>query len=228
MNQPFNFNDIFKGKFLESFVQSQIRTEDIITTLIVTFLIASFIFFIYKLTTKTAFYSKSFNISTALIALVTASIILAMQANILISLGMVGALSIIRFRTAIKDPMDLLFLFWSISVGLICGTGMFQIAVLGSLGITIGLFVYDLIPMVKAPYLLVINSSNTDIEKPMDAILRRYTRRYKVKARNLSANHVDLTIELMVKGEAELIKSLADLPGVLQVSLLSHDGELKF
>ena len=154
-----NFSDIFKKSFLQGFTGGDISTGRIAATLIVTALIALYIFVIYRVVTRKTFYSKTFNISLTALAVITAAIILAMQSNLVISLGMVGALSIIRFRTAIKDPMDLVFLFWSISIGIICGAGLYEIAVITSLLVTVGIILLDMIPTSKAPMMLVVNAS---------------------------------------------------------------------
>ena len=122
------FNDIFKDNFLDSF-SSNLSIITVCITLIFTFLISLYVFFIYKLTTKNVIYSKKFNITMTLMSIITSAIVLSMQANITVSLGMVGALSIVRFRTAIKEPRDLLFLFWSISNGIIIGSGIYSIAI---------------------------------------------------------------------------------------------------
>ena len=122
------FSDIFKKDFLASYTSDSISTIHIVSVLIITCIIAFYIFMVYRLITKKTFYSKTFNISIASIAVITAAIILAVQSSIVISLGMVGALSIVRFRTAIKEPMDLVFLFWSIAVGICCGAHVVGIA----------------------------------------------------------------------------------------------------
>ena len=153
------FKDVFKKSFLEGFTSMDITTGKIAATLIVTALLALYIFAIYRLVTRKVFYSKNFNISLAVMSLITAAIILAMQSNLVISLGMVGALSIVRFRTAIKDPMDLAFLFWSISIGIICGAGLYEIALVTSVGVTVFILVLDMLPVGKAPMMLVVNSS---------------------------------------------------------------------
>ena len=141
------FSDIFKKSFLEGFNGGNITTGRVAVTLMVTVLLAAYLFFVYYVHSKKSFYDKSFNVSLALISVITAAIVLAMQSNLVISLGMVGALSIVRFRTAIKEPMDLMFLFWSISIGIICGANLFTIAILASLVITIGLLVLELTPI---------------------------------------------------------------------------------
>lgn len=153
-----NFSDVIKKSVMEGFSYADLSTTKIIITLAITFLIAVYIFFVYKLVTKSAFYFKSFNISMAIISVVTAGIILAMQSSIVISLGMVGALSIVRFRTAIKDPMDLLFLFWSIGTGIICGAGLYKVAIILAVLVTVGILVLDLLPVRISPYLLIINA----------------------------------------------------------------------
>ena len=205
-----------------------ITTGKIAATLIVTALLALYIFAIYRLVTRKVFYSKNFNISLAVMSLITSAIILAMQSNLVISLGMVGALSIVRFRTAIKDPMDLAFLFWSISIGIICGAGLYEIALVTSVGVTVFILVLDMLPVGKAPMMLVVNSSEMDGEKAVLDVVGKYARYYKVKSRNLAKGRLDLVIELKVKEESALVSEVAALDGMLSASMISHDGEVTF
>lgn len=205
-----------------------ITTGKIAATLIVTALLALYIFAIYRLVTRKVFYSKNFNISLAVMSLITSAIILAMQSNLVISLGMVGALSIVRFRTAIKDPMDLAFLFWSISIGIICGAGLYEIALVTSVGVTVFILVLDMLPVGKAPMMLVVNSSEMNGEKAVLDVVGKYARYYKVKSRNLSKGRLDLVIELKVKEESALVSEVAALDGTLSASMISHDGEVTF
>lgn len=205
-----------------------ITTGKIAATLIVTALLALYIFAIYRLVTRKVFYSKNFNISLAVMSLITSAIILAMQSNLVISLGMVGALSIVRFRTAIKDPMDLAFLFWSISIGIICGAGLYEIALVTSVGVTVFILVLDMLPVGKAPMMLVVNSSEMNGEKAVLDVVGKYARYYKVKSRNLSKGRLDLVIELKVKEESALVSEVATLDGMLSASMISHDGEVTF
>lgn len=223
-----NFSDIFKKSFLQGFTGGDISTGRIVATLVVTSLIALYIFVIYRVVTRKTFYSKTFNISLVALAVVTAAIILAMQSNLVISLGMVGALSIIRFRTAIKDPMDLVFLFWAISVGIICGAGLYEIALLTSLLVTVGIIGLDLLPTSKAPMILVVNASSLEAEQDVLGAVKSSGKVCKVKSRNFSAGHLDLIIEVRTSREAELVKAVADIASVVSVSLLSHDGEVTF
>ncbi|MEI3191116.1 DUF4956 domain-containing protein [Clostridiaceae bacterium AF42-6] len=222
------FKDVFKKSFLEGFTSMDITTGKIAATLIVTALLALYIFAIYRLVTRKVFYSKNFNISLAVMSLITSAIILAMQSNLVISLGMVGALSIVRFRTAIKDPMDLAFLFWSISIGIICGAGLYEIALVTSVGVTVFILVLDMLPVGKAPMMLVVNSSEMNGEKAVLDVVGKYARYYKVKSRNLSKGRLDLVIELKVKEESALVSEVAALDGMLSASMISHDGEVTF
>ena len=222
------FKDVFKKSFLEGFTSMDITTGKIAATLIVTALLALYIFAIYRLVTRKVFYSKNFNSSLAVMSLITSAIILAMQSNLVISLGMVGALSIVRFRTAIKDPMDLAFLFWSISIGIICGAGLYEIALVTSVGVTVFILVLDMLPVGKAPMMLVVNSSEMNGEKAVLDVVGKYARYYKVKSRNLSKGRLDLVIELKVKEESALVSEVAALDGMLSASMISHDGEVTF
>ena len=222
------FKDVFKKSFLEGFTSMDITTGKIAATLIVTALLALYIFAIYRLVTRKVFYSKNFNISLAVMSLITAAIILAMQSNLVISLGMVGALSIVRFRTAIKDPMDLAFLFWSISIGIICGAGLYEVALVTSVAVTVFILVLDMIPVSKAPMMLVINSSQMGGEQQILDIVGKYSKSYKVKSRNLSKGRLDMVVELRVKDESALVSEVAALEGMIGASLIAHDGEVTF
>lgn len=220
------FSNIFKKSFIEGFSGSDITTGRILVTLAVTCVLALYIFIVYYVAAKKTFYSKTFNISLALIAVITASIILAMQSNLVISLGMVGALSIVRFRTAIKDPMDLIFLFWSISIGIICGAEMYQIALITSLVLTIGLFVLELTPVGRASVLLLINAQDLSAEEPVREAVQKYSTKMTVKSRNVSRDGMDMIIDLKAKDEAALLTELMQIEGVTNVSLMTHDGEV--
>ncbi len=220
------FADIFKKSFLDGFSGSDITTARILVTLLVTCAIALYIFVVYYVASKKNYYSKTFNISLALIAVITAGIILAMQSNLVISLGMVGALSIVRFRTAIKDPMDLIFLFWSISTGIICGAEMYKIAIITSLVITVGLFVLELTPAGKASMLLIVNAKSMEQEAGIREVVGKYAKHAKVKSRNVSSDSLDMIFDIKTAKEAELLKELMATDGVFGASIMAHDGEV--
>ena len=220
--------DILKKSFLESITSADVTPQEIFLILLITTVLALYIFFIYRVLTRKTFYSKTFNISLAARALITAGIILTIQSSIVVSLGMVGALSIVRFRTAIKDPMDLVFLFWSISVGIICGARLYVIAVILSVFVTIVIFALDKMPVAKAPKILVVNAQSLEAEDDILDIVEGYSTYYRVKSRNLSADQLDMVVELRVKDEKALIGEIHDLKDVHAVSLLAHDGEVTF
>ncbi len=222
-----NFSDVIKKSVLEGFSYADLSTAKIITTLLITFLIAVYIFFVYKKITKSAFYFKNFNVSMAIISVVTAGIILAMQSSIVISLGMVGALSIVRFRTAIKDPMDLLFLFWSIGTGIICGAGLYKIAIILAVLVTVGILILDMLPARISPYLLIINADTKEVEDEITDTVKKLAGAYKLKSKNITKDGMDLILEVKAGKEKELVGRLSEMKGITAVSLLAHDGEVK-
>ena len=223
-----NYIDIFKKSFLEGYASANLTVKSILVCMLVTILISAYIFMIYRIINRNAFYNKNFNMSLPAIAVLTAAIILTIQSNIVISLGMVGALSIVRFRTAIKDPLDLVFLFWAISVGIICGAGFAVIAVIASAVLTAGLLLADYLPVAKSPQILLVNSSTFESEENIMEIVKKYCSLYKIKARNLTQDHLDMAIEVKVKEEGNLVKELMRVGSVTSASLVAHDGEVTF
>lgn len=222
-----SFADALKKSVLQGFTNTDIPTIQIVLTLGITFVIAMYIYFIYRFVSRTSLYDKGFHISMAIISVITAGIIVAMQSSIVISLGMVGALSIVRFRTAIKNPMDLLFLFWSIGTGIICGAGLFEIAFVVSLMVTIGIFILEFMPELKKPYLLIINGTKELDETMVLSTIKKYAKFMKVRSRNLKKTGTDYIIEVHTKKEKELLDELDKLESILQLSLLSHEGEVR-
>lgn len=222
-----SFKDLIKNSVFDTMSANTVSGYNVLITLTLTLVLSVYLFFIYKMVTKNVFYSKSFNISMSMISLLTAAIILAMQSSLAISLGMVGALSIVRFRTAIKEPMDLLFLFWSIGNGIICGAGLFKIAIIVSIVVTVGILVLDLLPMKKAPLLLIFSSQDREIEDKVLEILSNYTKKYKIKSRNFTREDLHMIIELRTEKDKELMRELTGLDKLDSVSLLAHDGEVR-
>lgn len=223
-----SFKDIFKKSFLEGYAGSEITSTTIFVALAIACALAVYIYLVYRVMTRKTFYSKNFNICLAGITVITASLILTMQSSVVLSLGMVGALSIVRFRTAIKDPIDLMFLFWSISVGIICGAGLAQVAIILSLIVTLGILILNQLPNTKAPMLLVINSSSIDIESNITETVSKYAKHYNVKSRNMTSETLDIIVELRTAEGEKLIKEIININGVTSASLLSHDGEATF
>ena len=223
-----SFKDVLKKSFLESTQTMEINLTSILLVLLVTVLLGIYIFAVYRIVSKNNFYQTEFAVSLAVLAVITAAIILTIQSSVVISLGMVGALSIVRFRTAIKNPFDLVFLFWSISVGIICGAGLFSIGIMVSVVLTILILALRAIPMGQKPKLLVINTSDTDSEEKISEILEDNSKMYKIKTRNIAPGHMDFIIDVRTSAEGELIQALQKLEGVESVSLLSHDGEVTY
>jgi uncharacterized membrane protein YhiD involved in acid resistance len=220
------FKDVLKKSFLEGVNVSDFSITSVALTIAVTALLGVYLYMVYRLVSRKAFYSKSFNISLVAMAMITAAIILAIQSSVVISLGMVGALSIVRFRTAVKDPMDLVFLFWSISVGIICGAGLYGMAVMLSLCVTVVILLLDFFPTFHAPMLLVLSASDDKVEDEVQRILSEHAKYFHIKSRNLTQNGMDMVVELRIKkDEAQMVRAINALPEVESVSLLSHDGE---
>ena len=222
-----SIRDTIKNSVLEGFV-SDISTTKIVVTLVFSLLVGLYIFVVYKLKSKSSFYSRDFNAVLAGLPVITAGIVLAMQSSIVISLGMVGALSIVRFRNAVKNSMDLLFLFWSISVGIICGAGIYEIAIIISLVLTITLFILDFLPSRNKFLILVVNSDDINVENKLNKVIKKYTKKYEVKSRSINKTNIDLIIELKCKKEQNLVSDLSKVKQITSFNLLSHDGEKRF
>lgn len=218
--------DIIKKSFLQGYASNNITLNTVLICLACTLVLAIYIYLIYKFVNKNSFYNKNFNLSLIVIALITASIILTIQSNVVVSLGMVGALSIVRFRTAIKDPMDLGFLFWSISAGIIAGAGFAMIAVAASLVISVVILLFSAKATVKGSLLLVVNANSYSDEKEIVELVSSETVYMKVRARNASKSSLNMAIEVKAKDQGELIKKVIELPCVLNASLVEHDGEI--
>lgn len=222
------FTDVIKNSVIKGFTSNDMQVSTIIVILGVTFLVGAYIFAIYRLVNRTTMYDKNFHIAMAMISVITAGIIVAMQSSIVISLGMVGALSIVRFRTAIKDTMDLLFLFWSIGEGIICGAGLFEVAIIVALMVTVGIFLLEFLPTAQKHYLLIINSQDIDVEDKVVPVIKEKTTFMKAKSRNIKKSGADLIFEVRTKQEKELLSEIMKLESVGNVSLLSHEGEVRF
>ena len=224
-----HFSEIFKKSFMEGYAGSDMSATQIAVALIITCVIAVYIFFVYRTLTRKTFYSKNFAISLVGLSIITAAVIITIQSSIVVSLGMVGALSIVRFRTAVKEPLDLVFLFWAISIGIICGAGLSEIAVIASVVITIILFVLDALPVAKAPMILIVNSECVDGQSDsIMSVVGKYSKFNKVKSRNITGGQLDMVIELKTSEDEALVGEISKLANVNSVSLLSHDGEVTF
>jgi uncharacterized membrane protein YhiD involved in acid resistance len=222
-----SFSDIIKKSVLESFSTADMSAKYVSVVLIETFLIALYIFMVYRFITRSSFYNKNYAISMAIISEITAGIILAMQSNLVISLGMVGALSIVRFRTAIKEPMDLLFLFWSIGTGIICGAGLFSLGVLIAVFVTIGIVLLNLVPAFSAPQLLILKLNDSASEKQAIDVVKKNASSFKVDSKSATSSAVTLIIEVKTKSGSDMVNELVSLGSVISATLMEHEGEVK-
>ena len=221
------FKDLISSNIVNGFSGADITTAEVVTTLAVTSLIALYIFAVYRFLTENSFYSKDYNISLVAMSLVTAGIILAMQSSLVISLGMVGALSIVRFRTAIKEPLDLLFLFWAISTGIICGTGLYKIAVLVAVCVTLAIAILKFIPESRTGQLLFVGYTGDLTTDEIKQAASSCGKIIAIKSVNTSTTGTNAVFEARVTDPDKMINAIKALKGVDTVSLTSHDGEFR-
>ena len=218
------FNDLFKTSFLESI--AAFSALDMVIALICAFALGLFIFTVYKKTYTGVMYSAGFGVSLLGLTLVTTLIILAVTSNIILSLGMVGALSIVRFRTAIKEPLDIVFLFWAIAGGIVLGAGLIPLGILGSLFIGVILVIFVNRKSVDSPYIFVVSS---EAETSEDAILNEiklYVKKYVVKSKTVSKDRMELTLEVRLKDEnTGFVGRVNTIQGVSSATLISYNGD---
>jgi len=218
------FKDIFKSSFLEK--AAEFSVLDVAIALLMSFAIGLFIFYVYKKTFAGVMYSASFGVSIMAMTLITTLIILAVTSNIILSLGMVGALSIVRFRTAVKEPLDIAFLFWAISAGIVIGAGLIPLGVIGSVFIGIILLVFVNRKSTDTPYIVVLNLENDQAENDCMALIKAKTKKSLIKAKTVSRNGIELTVEVrLLDMSAKLLNELLSINGVNNASLVSYNGE---
>lgn len=217
--------DLIKNSVLDTMENNTLSMTTVCITIGICILFSFYIFGIYYVSQKKKFYNKDLNIVLAILPVLTAGIILAMQSNLIISLGMVGALSIVRFRTAIKEPKDLLFLFWAISTGIILGAVNYEIAFVIAIAVTVLLFVLELLPSGCAAVLLVVNMDSEGEEEELMEEVKKYVKFPKVKSRNRTAEGIDYIIECKTKREKALLDGASKVAHVINTALIAHDGE---
>ena len=217
-------NDIFKSNFLENV--TSVSMLDMIIALVLAFGLGVFIFLVYKKTYSGVMYSSSFGTTLVALTMITTVVILAVTSNVVLSLGMVGALSIIRFRTAIKEPLDIAFLFWSIAVGIVLAAGMIPLAVIGSVVIGVILLVFVNRKAHKNPYIVVIRCNGHDSETKAKSYLDSKTERCVVKSKTAKKDEVELNMEIRLKNDnTGFVNELAGMDGVHSAVLVSYNGD---
>lgn len=218
------FSDIFKSSFLENV--TSVSPIDMVLALVLAFGLGLFIFFIYKKTFSGVMYSGSFGVTLIALTMITTLVILAVTSNVVLSLGMVGALSIVRFRTAIKEPLDIAFLFWAIAAGIVLAAGLIPLAVFGSVVIGITLLLFANRRSSETPYIIVVTCQNADAEKQAEAMLAASAKKLSLKSKSVRAGQIELNYELRLKGdETGFVSGLSELPGVGSAVLVSYNGD---
>ncbi len=218
------FNDIFKSSFLENI--SSISILDMVLALILAFGLGMFIFFVYKKTFSGVMYSSSFGVTLIALTMITTLVILAVTSNVVLSLGMVGALSIVRFRTAIKEPLDIAFLFWSIAVGIVLAAGMILLAVFGSVVIGAVLLVFVNRKSHLNPYIVVIQCEGHESEQSAKEFLEKQVKRMTVKSKMAQKGAIELNLEIRLKEDnTDFINILSEMKGVNSAVLVSYNGD---
>ena len=218
------FNDIFKSSFLESV--TEFSPVDTLIGMAFALVVGLFIFVIYKKTFAGVMYSTGFSMTLVGLTLVTTLVIMAVTSNVVLSLGMVGALSIVRFRTAIKEPLDIAFLFWSIAVGIVIGAGMIPLAVIGSAAIGGILLLFANRKMHENPYILILGCADEKAESAALALAGKSVARLAVKSKTVNASGIELTAEIRMKdGETSFVNRLNGIEGISGATLVSYNGE---
>lgn len=217
------WNDFFQNT---DFFTTDLSGAAIAYTLLFSFALGLFIFFIYRISYQGVMYSKTFNVTLIAIAMITSSIIMAISSNIILSLGMVGALSIIRFRTAIKDPIDVAYLFWAVGMGITSGAGLWMLASMSAITIGIILFVLSNISDVNTPYLCVISYQTEDANDLIFKLIEEEAKRYRLKSKVYDGENYELTVEIRSKKKtASLVNKIGEINHVNSVALLGYDGD---
>ena len=217
------FNDIFKSSFLENI--TSVSLLDMMVALILAFGLGLFIFLVYKKTYQGVMYSSSFGTTLIALTMITTVVILAVTSNVVLSLGMVGALSIVRFRTAIKEPLDIAFLFWAIAVGIVLAAGMIPLAVTGSVVIGIILLVFVNKKNYRNPYILSLSCRDSDSESHARKFLESQVQRCVIKSKSAQKGSVELNLEIRMKDDTDFINALSNMDGVSSAILVSYNGD---
>ena len=218
------FSDIFKSNFLENV--TSVTLLDMFLSIALSFSIELFIFLIYKKTYAGVMYSSSFGVTLLAMTMVSNFVILAVTSNVVLSLGMVGALSIVRFRTAIKEPLDIAFLFWAIAAGIVLAAGMIPLAVIGSVIIGIIILLFANRKAHVNPYIVVLQCENHAAEEAAAAFLREHTSRMSVKSKSVQRGAIELNLEVRLKDEnTDFVNELAELEGIRNAVLVSYNGD---
>ena len=218
------FKDVFKSSFLEQ--ATSFSLTDTLIALALAFALGMFINEVYRKTYRGVMFSQSFGVSLMALTMITTLVIQAVTSNVVLSLGMVGALSIVRFRAAIKEPMEIVFLFWSIAAGIVIGAGMIPLAVVGSAVIGVVLLLFANRKSREDAYILVLNCADEAAEQAAMDLVRKVALRCGVKTKTVNRNGIELTAELRIKkDDTAFVNRVMELPGISDAALVSYNGE---
>ena len=218
------FSDIFKSSFLTNI--KAFSFLDVLLALALSFVLGLFIFMVYKKTHMGVMYSDSFGVSLIAMAMITSVVIIAVTSNVVLSLGMVGALSIVRFRTAIKEPMDIAFLFWAIAVGIVLGAGLLPLAVIGSVIIGIIIVIFSTRKIGDTPYILVVSIDKAENEDAVAKIIKDNAKKSVIKSKSINQTSKQLIYEVRLSNDdTSFMDNIFDCNGVMDASLVSYNGE---
>ncbi len=218
-------SDIFKNDFLTQ-TTGDLTVLEIMLTLGLALVLGLVIFQVYKYTFQGVMYSKTFNVSLVALSLISATIIVGVTNNIVLSLGMVGALSIVRFRTSIKDPMDVIYMFWAIGIGIIAGAGLIVLAIVSTVFIGGVLLFFSKTDIQNDPYLVIVNYSEVSAEDDIYTTIDQYAKKQKMKSKTSTPRNMELTIEVRLKSDrSQLVNELDKIESVTNVAMVSYDGE---
>ena len=207
----------------DSYANPVLSTKVILSVLLVVLILCAYEFAVYRLVSHRAFYNKSFNICISVLPFFVSTIILCLQSNIVITLGTIGALAIIRFRTAIKDPVDMLYLLWSIHIGIVCGCQLYEVAVLTSIAVTVVLLVMENVSFGKLPLILVIHCDEKQ-EAELFQVIGARKKKYRVKSRNYTGRGIDFVVEISVKDPSGLAAEIKKT-GIEKLSMIEYDSD---
>lgn len=206
------------------FHHQNLNTTTVLTLMLVVGILAFYEFAVYRFVSKRNLYNREFNLCIVLLPFFISTIIITLQSNLVITLGTIGALAIIRFRTAVKDPVDMVYLLWSIHIGITCGCNLYELAIVTSLVVTIVLLILDRITLGRKPLLLILHLEKLEAEQRMLAVVKEYSRHCDIKSRNITRNGVDYVLELCTKKDYELSVRLEQAEEITDFSLVSYDN----
>tara|TARA_B100000925_G_scaffold248024_1_gene198631 strand:- start:12 stop:719 length:708 start_codon:yes stop_codon:yes gene_type:complete len=227
-SNPLSFQDLMEASALRLSEGGYLTSFDILFSLIVSFLCGLFISWIYRMTFQGVIYQKSFNISIIIVSVITSSIVMAISGNLMLALGMVGALSIVRFRAAIKEPLDIVFLFWAITVGVANGVAFFKLSIITTLFVALAIYFLMKIDFKISTYMLILSmKKDINSEEEITKILQDKTKSFAIRTKNINDNHIELIYEIKLnKNDSSIVEDISKIKLVKDVSMVSHSNNM--